>query len=118
VLVSIPYTTALIPVDDEYTTICCVGASTIPVRSNTPFAGSVAPYSIYSAVVGVPVVEIATLIVTPDAFLLQTDSDATVNVPDGAVYTVVLVVAPISDAPNLPVAIIYFSVILLSKKVI
>jgi hypothetical protein len=64
-----------------------------------------------SELTGVAAEAIATLTVIAEALLLHMLRVATVNVVAGTVYTVVFVTAARSAIPNLPVAIIYFSVV-------
>jgi hypothetical protein len=66
--------------------------------------------------VGVAELANAIRIVAADAPRFTTLTVATVNVVAGTVYTVVSVAADRSAVPNLPVAIIYFSVIFSSKS--
>ena len=89
-----------------YTTINFPASTTIPVRSKTPLATNDASYSMYSAADGVLLLATAILTVLAVlAFLLHRLTDTTENVLAGQVYTVVFVVAVMSNAPNLPVAI-------------
>lgn len=89
-----------------YTTINFPASTTIPVRSKTPLATNDASYSMYSATEGLLLLATAILTVLAVlAFLLHRLTDTTANVLAGQVYTVVFVVAEMSNAPNLPVAI-------------
>jgi hypothetical protein len=117
-----PYATALTPVLLARTVInLLVASTTIPVRSSTEFAGIVTSYSKNALSAGAvlpdaDVVVSATRAVTLVAFLLQSDTLTTANVFAGTVYSVVFVAAARSADPNLPVAIIYFSVIFSLKS--
>jgi hypothetical protein len=93
-----------------------VASNTIPVLSRTLFAMIVVSNSMKSALPGVVVGPTDTLTVTALAFLLQILTVAIANVEVGHEYTVVLVVAERSLAPNLPVGIIYFSVVFIYCK--
>jgi hypothetical protein len=66
--------------------------------------------------VGVAELASAIRISAAPALRFTTLTVATVNVVAGTVYTVVSVAADKSAVPNLPVAIIYFSVVFSSKS--
>jgi hypothetical protein len=89
---------------------------TIPVRSSTPLGDRLTSYSSHSASVGEAELASAIRISAALAPRFTTLTVATVNVVAGTVYTVVSVTADRSAVPNLPVAIIYFSVIFSSKS--
>jgi len=111
-----PYATALTLAALDLTTNILPASSTIPVRSRTPLADKLVSNSMYSAALGVDVVDIAICTVAAVDPLLQTLTVSTVNVSAGQVYTEVLVAAARSFDPNLPVAIIYFSVVFSLKR--
>jgi uncharacterized membrane protein YebE (DUF533 family) len=98
-LVALEYTESILPV-----------SSTIPVLSKTPFAKICASYSKNSVLAGavggaVDAVVTAKRTETVEADLLQKLTVATVNVLAGTVYNSWYVVADMSSAPILPVAI-------------
>jgi hypothetical protein len=110
-----PYTVTFTAADVEYTQTYFPASSTRPVRSNTPLPTIVVPYSMYSLAATEPEVLAvlkAILIVAAVALVLVTDMLNTEYVFAGTVYTEVSVVALSAVFPNLPVAIIYFSVII------
>jgi uncharacterized membrane protein len=102
-----PYTLTEVSAVEQYTTTFLPVSITIPLRSRTPFAGSVASYSIYSAFVGVPVPDNAILTSTvADVDRLVTLMFTIDNVLAGTVYTVVFVVPLGADCPKIPDAIL------------
>jgi len=104
-----PYTTAETLVVLDLTTTILPASNTRPDLSRTAFAGIEVSNSIYSLLVGVPVLANATRTVTAVAFLFTMFSVNTENVLAGTVYRAVSVVAARSATPNLPVAMFYFS---------
>ena len=101
-----PTTTALTDAWLESTTIFCVAANTIPVRSKTFLDSKTVSNSIYSPTSGVATSAIAMLILDAVAPLLHIVTLATVYVAAGVKYTVASVAALISCAANLPVAML------------
>jgi hypothetical protein len=121
VVVSMPITTALTVAVLEYTTkYLLVESITMPVRSSTPLADKLESYSMNSALAGVDGGSVVlTAILTVAAVLeslLHNDIETTLNVVDGHIYACVYVVADRAAAPNLPDAIIYFSVVFMLKS--
>ena len=110
--VSIPIATAEQLAVLVCTTMFLPASTTIPVLSSTPFGRISVSYSKYSSLAGVVVVDSDTLQVTAELDLLQIDTVTTANVVAGHVYSVAFVAAERFAVPNLPVARIYFSVIL------
>jgi len=78
-----------------YTTNCFAACAVTPIVKNTvSFAGTVAPYTTYSAVVGVADAATATRYAVADAESLQiANVDTTAAVAAGTVYNVVFVAA-------------------------
>jgi hypothetical protein len=111
-----PISTAETLVALDLTTTNFPVSMTNPVLSKTPLAVKLTSNSMYSSLPGVAVSQIAILIFASVAPLLQTLIVATVNVAAGQVYNVVSDAAAKSAVPNLPVAILFFSVVFMLRN--